>query len=200
METAFIVIGCVLFSTCLIVAIISIKNLISARKTIKEAKSKESKIHFAEVQLNTRLKECYKRIDILRKALIKSFIDSAKKYNFENGLDFCKKETVITNKITEMVKEAFSELDVTQEDIDDFDSQLEAFTSLYNNVLSIKAFAITLYFSLDLEVMQSTCNYKKNIDTIMDFISESINNPEFDNFTTNDIKNYLKNKFNQPSF
>ena len=31
----------------------------------------------------------------------------------------------------------------------------------------------------------------KNIDTIMDFISDSINNPEFDNFTTNDIKNYL---------
>lgn len=91
METAFIIMGCVLFSICLFVAIISIKNLISARKTIKEAKSKELKTHFAETQLNIRLKECYKRIDSLRKNFINSFIDSAKKYNYENGLDFYKK-------------------------------------------------------------------------------------------------------------
>ena len=205
METAFIVMGCVLFSICLIIAIVSIKNLISARKKIKESKSKEMKMHFVEVQRNIELKNKYQILDSLRKELINSNIESAIKYNQEHGLDFHRKESIIIEKLTESVNEIFNSItndedfdNITLEDFENCNKDLlfGAF-NLYLDAISVKAFAITLYFSLDLEVMQPTCNYEKNIDIIMDFISESIKNPEFDNFTTEDTKNYLKNKFNQ---
>ncbi len=200
MEAAFITMGCVLFSICLIIVIISSRNLNSARKTIKEAKNRESKSRLIEEQLNIKLKECYIRLENLRKSLIKSLVKSAEKYNIENNLDFYKKETIITKKITEVVNEMFNDFDdIMPEDLDNFDEQLKAFNSFLNSVLSIKSLAITIYYSLDLEVMQPACNYNKNIDTIIDFISESINNPEFDIFTSEDTKNYLKSKFNQPS-
>ena len=144
-------------------------------------------------------------ITTLREDLIQSFIENARKYNLEQGLDFSRKENIITARIIEAVTKVFYQITtdedfikITLEDIENCNKDLlYSHLSLYINVLSAQALAITMYYSLDLEVMQPTTNYERNIDIIMDFISESIRDPKFDNFTTNDIKNYLKNKFNQ---